>query len=394
MAFYLHTEYDWRAFEPGDDPCKIDIEIDTPSEPAAFWDIFGALWSKYPKAPDADAPLRHGVVSEVGIGVDYQRIILTSPPAQHAQEEEVDITHGMVEDLNDKILASEGTISALHHVIEAMSHRHEQDQRQFHDDLGAKQATIDGIAEQMADKDLIVTGSHRTARLINLRHDDEMSKIRDEAAAKQRVINDLTSGLRGSAEEQARQEAELAALRQEVSQLKDANSELTLVNSMLKADLGKLADAVVQMFPGSDDEDDDEDGDDDDDPRDQPLTTPPAPQMMSRIPRWTPPRKKPLLTPASQITRVFKPDAALTPAMVQPDAVASSFLPIFTLTSRFKTRSAVFLSDAPRRRRLPLQKTLHSQVTSTSTNTSTRSSTIVLPNTVAKKISTRKPFLF
>ncbi|KAH7906334.1 hypothetical protein BJ138DRAFT_1117679 [Hygrophoropsis aurantiaca] len=71
MAFYLHTEYNWLALAPGDDPGGVNV--DTSSEPAifeerttAFWDVFGALWSTNtsPKAPDADAPLQHGVVSE------------------------------------------------------------------------------------------------------------------------------------------------------------------------------------------------------------------------------------------------------------------------------------------------------------------------------------------
>ncbi|KAH7906379.1 hypothetical protein BJ138DRAFT_1117635, partial [Hygrophoropsis aurantiaca] len=386
--------YDWRAPEPDHDPGNIDIEIDTPSEPAAFWDIFGALWSKYPKAYDLDAPLRHGVVSEVGIGVDYQRFILAGPPPPHAQLEEADTAHDVLEDLNNKIIADAGTISALQRAIEYLSRRQDEDRRQSHDDLTAKQVIIDSMAEQMADKDLAMMGLHQKAHATILRHEEVLSTMRDEASAKQRKIDELKGELDESVEERAQQQTELVALRREVAQLKDANSELTLMNSTLKADLDKLSDAVVQMFPGSDDEDnddDDNDDNDDNDLQDRPSTPPPAPQMVSRIPRWTP-RKKPLLTTASQFTRVIKPDATLTPATMQLDAVASSFLPTSTTTPKFKTRPVVFLNDAPRRRLPFKQKILHSPVTSTSTIKSTRTSTTVSPNKAAKKISARKPF--
>ncbi|KAH7908876.1 hypothetical protein BJ138DRAFT_304749 [Hygrophoropsis aurantiaca] len=411
MAFYLHTEYNWLALAPGD-PGNVDT--DTPSGPAisaerttAFWDVFSALWSTNPNPrcqqdPDANAPLRHGMASDVGIGIDYQRSVRINPPIQHAQEEAADTARDMVEDMNDKIITDAGTISALQHAIEFLSRRQEEDQRQFHDDLAAKQVVIDSMAEQMADKDLAIMGLHRRAQATTLRHDEVLSTMRDEAAAKQGGIDELQSELDESAKEQAQQELELNALRQEVSQLKDANSELTSVNSTLKADLSKLADAVVQMFPGSDDEDNDEDnddnGDDDDDPRDHhsTISPSPAPRTVSRIPRWTyllkyP--KKPLLTPTSLFPRVIEPDAALTPATMQPDAVVSSSPHI----SKFKIRPTDTFTGIPRRR-LPLQKTPTRKFTSTSTNIRTRTSTITIttvsPKKAAKKALARTPFRF
>ncbi|KAH7907091.1 hypothetical protein BJ138DRAFT_1216116, partial [Hygrophoropsis aurantiaca] len=261
MAFYLHTDYDWLAIAPGGDPG--DADTDNPSEPAlseertnAFWDVFGALWSTNPnpRAPDADAPLRHGVVPDVGIGIDYQRSVLINPPVRHAQKEEADTAHDMLEDLNDTILADAGTTSALQHAIEYLSRRQQEDRRQSYGDLAAKQVTIDSRAEKMADKDLAIMDLHRTALATTLRHDEVLSTMHDEAAAKQRAIDELKSELDESAKERAQQQLELIALRREVSQLKDANSELTSVNSALKTDLDKLADAVAQMFPGSNDE--------------------------------------------------------------------------------------------------------------------------------------------
>ncbi|KAH7910750.1 hypothetical protein BJ138DRAFT_69272 [Hygrophoropsis aurantiaca] len=415
MAFYLQTEYAPLATAPSDNPGDIDIFSDpfiSVERTAAFWDIFGAIWSTCPKAPDADAPLRHGVVSDVGIGIGYQQASRVNPPAQRAQEEEVDTAHSVVEDLNDKILADAGTISALQNAIEYLSRRQEEDRRQSHDDLAAKQATIDCMGEQMADKDLVIMDLHMTARIMSRRHEEGLSKMQEEVAAKQRATDELKSGLDESAKERAQQQLELIALRQEVLQLKDANSELTTVNSTLKAHLDKLSDAVVQMFPGSDDEDEDydeddvdedeEEDDDDDDTGDQDPTPPPppAPQMVSRIPRYTSLLKcpkKPLLSTTSLFPRVIGPDAALTSAMMQPDAVVSSFLPTSTPASKFKTRSVDILIDVPRRR-LPLQKTPCSKVTSTSTNTSTRTktstSTIASPKKAAKKVSARKSFRF
>ncbi|KAH7908310.1 hypothetical protein BJ138DRAFT_1103625, partial [Hygrophoropsis aurantiaca] len=267
MAFYLHAKYDWLALAPGDDPGDIDIF----SEPAismertaAFWDIFGALWSTFPKpsklllnkhqkALDADAPRRHGVVSDVGIGVEYQRVVLASPPAQ------------LVEDLNDKFLANEGTISALQNAMEYISRRHQEDQRQSHDEIAAKQVTIDGMAEQMANKDLAIMSLNSTARIENLRHDEDLSKMHDAMTTKQRVIDELKSELDVSVVERGQQLLELIALRQEVSQLNNFNSGLTSANLTLKAHLDKLSSAVVQMFPGSDDEEDDDDDEEDDD---------------------------------------------------------------------------------------------------------------------------------
>ncbi|KAH7906333.1 hypothetical protein BJ138DRAFT_644721 [Hygrophoropsis aurantiaca] len=391
MAFYLHTEYNWLALAPGDDPGGVNV--DTSSEPAifeerttAFWDVFGALWSTNtsPKAPDADAPLQHGVVSEVGNGIDYQRSVCVNPPAPHAQEEEADTAHNMVEDLNDKILADAGTISALQYAIEYLSRRQEEDRRQFHDDLAAKQVVIDSMAVQIADKDLAIMDLHRTTQATTLPHDEMLSTMRHEAAAKQRAIDELKSELDDLAKERAQHELELTSL-----------------NSTLKADLGKLAGAVVQMFPGSDNEDNNEDDEghdddeEDDDPLDYPstITSPPTPRTVSRITRWTYSlkyHKKPLLTTTSLFRRVIKSDAALTPSAMQPDAVVSSSPP----NSKSKIRP-VDTSTGVRRRRPPLPpKTPTPKFTSTSPNTSTRTSTIASPKNVAKKISARKPFQF
>ncbi|KAH7906151.1 hypothetical protein BJ138DRAFT_665568, partial [Hygrophoropsis aurantiaca] len=187
------------------------------------------------------APLRYGVVLKVGTGC--QQAIRVNPPAQpeRVQEEEVDTIPGpgVIEGLNDKILAYADTISALQHTLEFISRCQEEDRRQSHADLAAKQATIDSMAEQIADADLAIWDFHRTARITSRRHEEDLSKMQDEVATKQRAIEELKS-------ERVSQQLELIALHQEVLQLKDANSELISVNSTLKAHLNKLSEPWMQ----------------------------------------------------------------------------------------------------------------------------------------------------
>ncbi|KAH7910746.1 hypothetical protein BJ138DRAFT_1113802 [Hygrophoropsis aurantiaca] len=110
---------------PDDNPGDIDIL----SGPYIYLDGAHRRLLRYIRrnpAPDADSPLRHAVLSNIGICIGRQHAIRVILLAQRTQEEEVDTAHGVVEDLNDKILADVGTISALQHALDYISRRQEE----------------------------------------------------------------------------------------------------------------------------------------------------------------------------------------------------------------------------------------------------------------------------